>query len=83
MSKVVCFGEVLWDVFPTHRKIGGAPLNVALRLNSFANRAELGSDSDAKDLVLFSNFELALSVIQERYNNAVTPIPEPTLHYQL
>ena len=35
MSKVVCFGEVLWDVFPTHKKIGGAPLNVASRLQSF------------------------------------------------
>ena len=33
--KVVCFGEVLWDVFPNHKKIGGAPLNVALRLHSF------------------------------------------------
>ncbi len=33
----VCFGEVLWDVFPDHKKIGGAPLNVALRLNSFGN----------------------------------------------
>ena len=31
---VVCFGEVLWDVLPTGEKIGGAPLNVALRLNS-------------------------------------------------
>ena len=30
--KAVCFGEVLWDIFPTHKKIGGAPLNVALRL---------------------------------------------------
>ena len=27
MSKIVCFGEVLWDVFPTDKKIGGAPLN--------------------------------------------------------
>ncbi|KAA5827778.1 carbohydrate kinase [Algibacter amylolyticus] len=35
MSKIVCFGEVLWDVFPTHKKIGGAPLNVASRLQSF------------------------------------------------
>ena len=35
MSKVVCFGEILWDVFPTHKKIGGAPLNVASRLSSF------------------------------------------------
>jgi fructokinase len=35
MARVTCFGEVLWDVFPTHEKIGGAPLNVALRLQSF------------------------------------------------
>ncbi|WP_026913700.1 carbohydrate kinase family protein [Christiangramia portivictoriae] len=35
MSKnVICFGEVLWDVLPNEEKIGGAPLNVALRLNS-------------------------------------------------
>jgi fructokinase len=29
---IVCFGEVLYDVFPTHKEIGGALLNVALRL---------------------------------------------------
>ena len=28
----VSFGEVLFDLFPTHKKIGGAPLNVALRM---------------------------------------------------
>lgn len=32
--KISCFGEVLWDIFPTHKKIGGAPLNVALRLKT-------------------------------------------------
>lgn len=37
MSKIVCFGEVLWDVFTTHKKIGGAPLNVASRLSAFKN----------------------------------------------
>ncbi len=31
---VVCFGEILWDVFPESKTIGGAPLNVALRLRS-------------------------------------------------
>lgn len=55
MSKVVCFGEVLWDVFPTHRKIGGAPLNVALRLNSFANDvtmiSSIGNDQDGQEIV--------------------------------
>ena len=29
----VCFGEVLWDLFPSGKKMGGAPLNVAFRLN--------------------------------------------------
>lgn len=33
-KKVICFGEVLWDIFPDGEKIGGAPLNVALRLKS-------------------------------------------------
>ena len=34
MNKIVCFGEVLWDVFPNNKIIGGAPFNVAYRLNS-------------------------------------------------
>lgn len=38
---VVCFGEVLFDVFPTHTKIGGAPLNVALRLASLGVNAQI------------------------------------------
>ena len=33
-KKVICFGEVLWDIFPEGEKIGGAPLNVALRLKA-------------------------------------------------
>lgn len=41
MANIVCFGEVLWDVFPTHKKIGGAPLNVAVRLGSFKNNVTL------------------------------------------
>ncbi len=34
MLYAVCFGEVLWDIFPDGKKLGGAPLNVALRMNS-------------------------------------------------
>lgn len=41
MSIFTCFGEVLWDVFPNHKKIGGAPLNVALRLNAFGNNVSI------------------------------------------
>lgn len=37
--KTICFGEILWDKFPDGKALGGAPLNVALRLLS------LGADS--------------------------------------
>ncbi|TXD54438.1 MULTISPECIES: carbohydrate kinase family protein [unclassified Polaribacter] len=55
MNKIVCFGEVLWDVFPTHKKIGGAPLNVATRLQSFSNEVAMISavgDDDLGKLIL-------------------------------
>lgn len=49
MIDVVCFGEVLWDIFPNHEKIGGAPLNVATRLQSLENTisviSRVGADS--------------------------------------
>ncbi|MDC3015348.1 carbohydrate kinase [Luminiphilus sp.] len=31
-TNVICFGEALWDVLPTMRSVGGAPLNVAYHL---------------------------------------------------
>ena len=56
MIKVICFGEILWDVFPTHKTIGGAPLNVALRLQSFQNDVSLisclGDDTSGDELLL-------------------------------
>ncbi|NDP27325.1 MAG: carbohydrate kinase [Flavobacterium sp.] len=55
--KAVCFGEVLWDVFPSHKKIGGAPLNVALRMNSLGITttiiSRIGKDEDGDDIVSF------------------------------
>lgn len=57
MSKIICFGEVLWDVFPTHKKIGGAPLNVAIRLASLGNNVQIisaiGEDNKGKELLEF------------------------------
>ena len=56
MIKVICFGEILWDVFPTHKTIWGAPLNVALRLQSFQNDVSLisclGDDTSGDELLL-------------------------------
>ena len=35
MKTIICFGEVLWDVYPDKIEIGGAPFNVYHRLHSF------------------------------------------------
>lgn len=55
MKSIICFGEVLWDVLPAGRKLGGAPLNVSLRAQTFGNNAamisSIGRDSSGKELV--------------------------------
>lgn len=52
---IVCFGEVLWDVFPTHKKLGGAPLNVALRAASLGAKvtmiSQVGNDEDGAEIL--------------------------------
>lgn len=55
MNKITCFGEILWDNFPNYKIIGGAPLNVALRLESFQNDVSLissvGEDKDGWEII--------------------------------
>jgi len=57
--RIICFGEVLWDVFPNHQKIGGAPLNVALRLRSLGVKttiiSKVGEDDLGSSLLEFVN----------------------------
>lgn len=55
--KVTCFGEVLWDQFADERRVGGAPLNVCLRLNSLGISADIissvGQDALGAELLEF------------------------------
>ncbi|PTS99245.1 carbohydrate kinase [Flavobacterium sp. HMWF030] len=50
--KAVACGEVLWDVFANEKKIGGAPLNVALRMKTLGCEVAMiscvGNDEDGK-----------------------------------
>lgn len=54
MKTIICFGEVLWDVLPAGRKLGGAPLNVALRAQSLGSKAKMisgiGKDQIGEEL---------------------------------
>jgi fructokinase len=71
--KTVCFGEVLFDVFLKHKKIGGAPLNVTSRLKSFGVDAHIisavGNDTNGKELIeYFENLEIPTNSIQVKEN---------------
>ena len=65
----VCYGEVLWDIFPTHKKIGGAPLNVALRMNSMGVKTNMisrvGVDENGEGILSYLNdHEISTDLIQ-------------------
>ena len=57
MPKIVCFGETLWDIFPDKKVIGGAPLNVALRMHSLGADSyvisRIGKDIDGSELLKY------------------------------
>ena len=81
MPTVTCFGEVLWDVFPTHKKIGGAPLNVALRLKSFGVDAHIvsriGKDQNGqelKDYVLENTLDISTIQVDEVYKTGAVNV---------
>ncbi|WP_347159484.1 carbohydrate kinase family protein [Pontibacter chitinilyticus] len=54
MNKIVCFGEMLWDMLPTGRLAGGAPMNVAIHLQYLGNApaiiSRVGQDALGKEL---------------------------------
>lgn len=56
-GKILCIGEILWDLLPEGSKAGGAPMNVALHLRkfgmdvSFAGR--VGNDPSGHNLIKY------------------------------
>lgn len=54
---IICFGEVLWDVLPTGRIAGGAPMNVAYHINQLGMQSKIissiGDDDLGKELIRF------------------------------
>lgn len=69
MQQVICYGEVLWDVFDTGKMPGGAPMNVALHLQKQGITSQLissvGNDANGSDLTDFLvRQDLSLDYIQ-------------------
>ncbi len=57
MEKIYCFGELLWDMLPSGKQPGGAPMNVAYHLNRLGLEAKpitaVGKDDLGKELIEF------------------------------
>ena len=72
--KIFCFGEMLWDNFPSGKVPGGAPMNVCYHLNQLGNPAHLisrvGKDQDGTELLNFlisKNISVEYVQVDENY----------------
>ncbi|MDO1510244.1 MULTISPECIES: carbohydrate kinase [unclassified Neisseria] len=67
--KVTSFGEVLWDDLPSGKVLGGAPLNVLVRLCSLGADCSIiscrGNDADGEELLrLIESKNIATDLLQ-------------------
>ncbi len=74
-KNVVCFGEVLWDVLPTEKIAGGAPMNVSIRLQSLGINSKMiskiGNDELGKELLnIIKEKNVDTSLIQTDFTHS-------------
>lgn len=72
-KNIVCFGEVLWDLLPSGKIAGGAPMNVAVHANQLGLKATMistvGNDELGEGIKNFlTNRNLSLENIQTSHN---------------
>lgn len=72
-KNTVCFGEILWDMLPTGKKPGGAPMNVAYHLHKLGLNSQfissVGNDNAGSELIGFLE-EMGLSTQNIQTNTA-------------
>ncbi len=87
--KVVCFGEVLWDILPTGAVPGGAPMNVAYHLHKQQKNPALitsiGIDEKGEQLVkIFSDYGICTDFFQVDYEHETGQVfAQPNEHNEV
>ncbi|UFH32270.1 carbohydrate kinase [Chryseobacterium sp. C-71] len=78
---VISFGEVLFDVFGEEKKIGGAPLNLALRTASYgfpvAMISAVGNDEDGKIIMDYTKenaIETTGIIVSPEYETGIVQV---------
>ncbi|MDX1700900.1 MAG: carbohydrate kinase [Melioribacteraceae bacterium] len=69
----VGLGEILWDIFPSGKVLGGAPANFAYQINSLGIRglpiSSVGSDMLGKEIInVLSEKSLSTELLQVNHN---------------
>jgi fructokinase len=78
---IVGLGEILWDVFPTKRELGGAPANFVYLTSQFGFDgyvvSAVGQDKDGDDIVE------SLRIKELRHHTFRSPYPTGTVQVEL
>ncbi|MCX7874558.1 MAG: PfkB family carbohydrate kinase [Melioribacteraceae bacterium] len=72
MFNITSIGEILWDVYPEEKRIGGAPFNFIYHIKKIIGNgnfiSSVGNDEDGKDLTEFlsnNNFDITTIFIDK------------------
>lgn len=78
---IISFGEVLFDVFGDEKKIGGAPLNIALRMASYgfpvAMISAVGNDEDGnviRNYTIQNDIEISGINVSDEYETGIVQV---------
>ena len=83
LPTVVGLGEILWDLLPAGRQLGGAPANFAYCAHLLGNRAVVASRVGSDDLGREARDSLLHSGITDQFLQTDTEHPTGTVHVQL
>jgi len=80
-KELVCFGEVLWDIYPEGKKLGGAPFNVAAHLQKLGANSSIisrvGNDNNGSEIraaISAQNIDLAYIQIDDDFATGVVKV---------
>jgi len=83
-SKIICFGEILWDVFPTEKIAAGSPMNVAYYATQLGIDTQMiskiGKDELGVDLMKFLHQKKINTQLIQTDENLQTGIANVKLH---
>ena len=82
-TSIICYGEVLWDMLPSGRKPGGAPMNVAFHVQQLGTSSQMisrvGNDNLGQELMTFFDEKGIDTKLVQQDNDFPTSTVEVTL----